>query len=221
MVRTSVSALALGAAVVLFSGAASAQSYYGHDQYYGPAQHNSSLHAYKKNCNSMEQDNQLVGALIGGVAGGLLGDGVAADSVRGEGRILGALVGAVAGSEIGKQSVDCKTQYYSPNTGQDRYYNSAYRYDSPYYPAGRTREWRPNGDIDYRHHSTYGGNTNTLGDEALYGGRSDEYFSSGADESAKQCQPVTRVTYLPDGREVHEPATACRPMYYGDWDVDN
>jgi uncharacterized protein YcfJ len=51
------------------------------------------------------------GTVIGAVAGGLLGNAVAAKGVKTEGTVLGAGVGAVAGHEIAKRKAQRNCRY--------------------------------------------------------------------------------------------------------------
>ena len=51
------------------------------------------------------------GTLIGAVAGGLLGNAVAAKGVKTEGTVLGAGVGAVAGHQIAKKNAKKNCRY--------------------------------------------------------------------------------------------------------------
>ena len=140
----------------------------------------------------------MIGAVVGGVAGGLLGNGVAARGVREEGRILGAVVGAVAGSEVGRRNVDCNTAYYGPS--EPPVYDATYRYEDRLPPPQ-----------DHRRRNVVN----------EWPARDDDLYGASDDAAIRQCQTVSRVTYLPDGREIHEPATACREMQYGDWDVES
>jgi len=50
--------------------------------------------------NSSNADNQLVGGLIGAVAGGVFGSQVAGNGARTEGSVLGAVLGGAAGAAI-------------------------------------------------------------------------------------------------------------------------
>ena len=156
----------------------------------------------RENCNNVRDENGVAGAVLGGVAGGVLGNSVAGRGVREEGRILGALVGAIAGAGIAREANGCDDVDYigydDRRYSDDRYYDGAYRYE--------------------QRNDRYGYHTSSRSDDDLYG-RSHDYRYPAQDDTIVQCQEVTRVTYLPDGREIHEPTQACREMHYGDWDV--
>ncbi len=168
---------------------------------------------YLSNCKDVRKERQILGGVLGGVAGGLLGDNVAARGVQEEGRILGALVGAVAGSQIGRKQVDCDSVHIVQNQPryQTGYQDGAYRYpeNDPYEPR-----------YPQQTSEVYGYQGNPV-DENLYGGTDDRYPEDNySDVAQRQCESVKRITYLPDGREIHEPTLACRDMQYGPWSVD-
>ena len=52
-------------------------------------------------CAQQRQNRMVAGALIGGVAGAVLGNNVAARNAQTEGTVLGGAVGAAAGAAIG------------------------------------------------------------------------------------------------------------------------
>ena len=61
-----------------------------------------------ENCKRSDTENQVLGGVIGAVAGGVLGSQVAGNGARSEGSALGAVIGAVAGSQIANK--DCKSR---------------------------------------------------------------------------------------------------------------
>lgn len=71
---------------------AAAQSYYG-----------------DPHCQQQRQNRMAAGALIGGLAGAVLGNNVAADNAQTEGTVLGGVAGAVAGAAIGRATAGCDT----------------------------------------------------------------------------------------------------------------
>jgi len=82
--------------------------------------------------NSSNSGNQVLGALIGGVAGAALGDGIAPRGLSDEFGIAGGLLGGVAGAAIAGGNSNRQR-------GFQQYYRSGYRgYSSPYYGGGRT-----------------------------------------------------------------------------------
>lgn len=202
-------AIALGLSIAA-AGAAQAEPWRYGD--YRDYQTNSG--SYTKKCKSIRKENQIAGAVIGGVAGGLLGNEAAARGVEEEGRILGALVGAIAGSEIGKRQSDCEPEFIQPyNTYETSYQPGVYRRDEPLTSSQHLRNY-PQEPYDYGYIS------GAPEDDALYGGDYGDYSNINKDASKRQCQTVTRITYLPDGREIHEPTLACREMQYGPWSVE-
>ncbi len=82
---------------------------------------------YDGYCYMKQADAKRNGAIIGAVAGGVLGSQVSKNE-RGLGTVLGAVIGGAIGSNAGKNSVKCyNDEYYSY---QGRYY------DPPAGPAG-------------------------------------------------------------------------------------
>jgi len=110
--------------------------------------------ARQQQCQQSRQNRMIGGAIIGGIAGALLGREVADRGVRGEGAGLGAVVGAAAGAGIGRSTAQCDTRVpegsYDPYYGQrqDGYYRGnddleGGRYSqSGYYGARNDRECR-------------------------------------------------------------------------------
>jgi hypothetical protein len=136
-------------------------------------------------CMSSRRSNGVTGGLLGAVAGGLAGSGIASSKNREEGAILGAVVGAVAGNAIGKSNSRCsnvQSYGYSDEYRSERY--SDYRDD------------RYNDDYDrgYR--------------ESAY--REDDYYEPAPRRSYGDCKVVYSTTRLPDGMTVREPSTYCR-----------
>jgi len=101
--------------------------------------------ARQEQCQQSRQNRMIGGAIIGGIAGALLGREVADRGVRGEGAGLGAVVGAAAGAGIGRATAECDTRVpegsYDPYYGQrqDGYRDGGYR-ESGYY--GRDQDCR-------------------------------------------------------------------------------
>lgn len=78
-------------------------------------------------CYMKQKDAKRNGAIVGAVAGGVLGSQVSKNE-RGLGTVLGAVIGGAIGSNAGKSSVKCYNgEYYSY---QGRYY------DPPAGPSG-------------------------------------------------------------------------------------
>ena len=231
--------LATGAAVALLSGAASAQSYgYNNGYSYGGDR-----------CGELQNQNRVAGAVVGGLLGAALGNGVAADNTKTEGSVLGGLLGAAIGSEVGKRNADCVrgvgstyqtgsygSQYggYASNTGYVRdldggpYYGGS-TYDRGYSYGSTTYGQPTYGGVTYGQ-PTYG----TAPRGAAYGHPANRHrdhayrtsgttygttYGSNPNVANRQCETTTQITVLPDGREIHEPVTVCREAYYNDWQV--
>jgi hypothetical protein len=58
-------------------------------------------------CQAKRQEESNKGALIGGVAGAVIGSNVAGDGAKSEGGVIGALAGASVGRNVAKDRVDC------------------------------------------------------------------------------------------------------------------
>ena len=79
-------------------------------------------------CKRSDTENQVLGGVLGAVAGGVFGSQVAGNGARTEGSALGAVLGAVAGSQIANK--DCrKTTVYR---------NDAYNSAAPVYSTQNT-----------------------------------------------------------------------------------
>lgn len=104
--------------------------------------------ARQQQCSQSRSNRSIGGAILGGLAGALLGREVADRGVRGEGAALGAVVGAVAGAGVGRATANCNTNVpqgsYDPYYGQrqDGYYrndqdlNGGPYQESGYYGSG-------------------------------------------------------------------------------------
>lgn len=125
-------------AVMAMAQPASAQQYRTyHDEHVAAAQ-----------CQQSRTNRTVGGAVIGGLAGAILGHNVAGGrGSRDEGTALGAVVGAVAGGAIGRNTAQCDTQvrgsydpyygqaqapYYGGNQNDDLYGGPGYRNDDYY-----------------------------------------------------------------------------------------
>jgi Glycine zipper 2TM domain len=108
--------------------------------------------AVQQQCSQSRQNRTVGGAIIGGLAGALLGREVADRGVRGEGAALGAVVGAAAGAGIGRSTARCGQVQgsYDPYYGQNQYPNQGYYGNDGYSNGGyRESEYR-GGDNYYR-----------------------------------------------------------------------
>ena len=160
--------------------------------------------AQTRSCAEIRQNNQVGGAIVGSILGGVLGSNVAAKGHKHDGTALGAVVGGMIGAGAGG-NVRCAPPVqgysYNPNYGGQSYGQQAYgqpnygysRYeDDPYLDGGRRYD-----DL-YR------------SDRSAY--KSDAYAGS-------DCTESVQVTRLPDGSEIRRPVHVCRDAYYGDWQV--
>ena len=100
-------------------------------------------------CAAQQRSAGTKGAVVGGLAGALLGSQVAGRGAKTEGAVLGGVVGAVAGHEIARRNVSCVK--YPRRVASHR---SNCRWVQEYY-SGRTHDfevcrgrdgvWRPSG----------------------------------------------------------------------------
>jgi hypothetical protein len=101
-------------------------------------------------CQQRKHNNGTAGAVIGGIAGAVLGNNVARGGGRTGGTIIGGVAGAAIGNSVGRSGTKCEGYaYYNPNSGYyDRdgrwhsysantYYNGGYNgqygYNNGYY----------------------------------------------------------------------------------------
>lgn len=107
-----VAAAAMAVALLGLAQPAAAQSYGSyHDEHV----------ARQQECEASRERRTAGGAIIGGLAGAIIGRNAADRGVRGEGTILGAVVGAVAGGAIGRGTAECQDApegSYDPHTGR-------------------------------------------------------------------------------------------------------
>lgn len=121
--------LLVAAAALVMTAVAGAQAPAAAQNYYGDP-----------HCQQQRQNRMVAGAVIGGLAGAVLGNNVAADNAQTEGTVLGGVAGAAAGAAIGRATANCDTSY-SDNYGYhdrapDPYYDSSGNYGYGYSGAG-------------------------------------------------------------------------------------
>lgn len=117
------------------------------------------------NCREQQRRSANTGTIVGGVAGALLGSGVASRGVKTEGALLGGAVGAVAGHQVGKNNAKCNPAPRRAAVRERDYQRSSYqrnnyaqpnncRWVNEYYGGrnhsfevcrGRDGAWRPSG----------------------------------------------------------------------------
>ena len=113
---------------------------------------------YSDVCTDRIHDNGAAGAVLGGIAGALLGSNVAHHGGRTGGALIGAAAGAALGSNIARSSTkqSCRPPEYRASYGAGDYapapYSGGYYAPARYgdgqwgrYDEGRHRGW-------YRHH---------------------------------------------------------------------
>jgi YMGG-like Gly-zipper len=102
--------------------------------------------ANQQQCQRARNNNTVAGAVIGGIAGAVLGSNAAARGHRSDGTAVGAAVGAFTGGAIGRSSTRCNEV---PQGGYDPYYGDRDGYygdDSglaggPYRQSGYGRDY--------------------------------------------------------------------------------
>jgi hypothetical protein len=111
---------------------------------------------YDDGCSSRVHDNGAAGAVIGGLAGALIGSNVAHHGGRTGGAVIGAAAGALVGSSIARSSTkqSCRGSDY----GYDGYRQSAYSQPAYGYDRGYTGYTGYNG-YSYPAYTGYSGYT--------------------------------------------------------------
>ena len=143
-------------------------------------------HVANSQCQQAQQNRTVGGALIGGIAGAVLGHNVAGGhGSRDEGTALGAVVGALAGGAIGRSTVG---QCVPPNA-------SAY---DPY--NGQSYSQYPSQDEGYYDKD----------DEDLYGGPQDSNYYGDDDYNRDDCRMGQVISQDRYGRERRDDVMLCR-----------
>lgn len=89
-------------------------------------------------CRAKKSDKGTTGAVIGGLAGAVLGSQVAGRGDRTEGAVIGGLAGVLLGNTVGrssaKSSAACEARDYGRAAYRRAYYDGRYddRYDGRY-----------------------------------------------------------------------------------------
>lgn len=91
-------------------------------------------------CQAARRNRMIAGAVIGGVAGAVLGREVAARNTRTEGTVLGGAAGAAAGAAIGRSTANAACQNVYQQGAQNQYPNQypTSGYGGYGYGAGQT-----------------------------------------------------------------------------------
>lgn len=182
-----------------------------------------------RSCGEARASNQIGGAVLGSVLGGIAGSNIAAGGHRHDGTAVGAVLGGLVGAGIGGSSTKCG---YAPPSGPlpppPGTYAPGYGYNNgPNYGSnGRYSDY----PSDPGYSSGYG-----YEDDPYYRDRSPRYddydrdgvYASGNrdyrrhdDYAGRDCTDAIQTTRLPDGTVIRRPVEACRDAYYGDWQVD-
>ena len=120
---TTLSAAALALAVIATPSLAAANSY--------------SSTAYEA-CKRSDTGNQVLGGVLGAVAGGVFGSQVAGNGARSEGSAIGAVLGGLAGSQIANKDCSTSTAYRNerPRSTAPVYSSGGYTTSAPVYSSG-------------------------------------------------------------------------------------
>ena len=120
--------MAATAAVVMTTamavpGVSSAQPYYDDDGY-----------AAQQACQQQQHDRAVGGAILGGLAGAAIGNGVSHGGARTGGTIVGGVAGAAVGAGVGASTTNCADYPAAPPPG---YRGGPGYYDNGYYDRDR------------------------------------------------------------------------------------
>ncbi|MDB5432802.1 MAG: hypothetical protein JWP35_3918 [Caulobacter sp.] len=152
--------------------------YQGQGQYYDP-------------CHRDTSQRGVGGALVGGLAGAVVGSQLAGNGHRTDGSVLGGVVGAVIGNKVGRDTAACRDgRYGDPRYGyRQGYYGAGGQYqggyaDDRYYDPRDPRD--NDGDGDYDANDRYA----TSPAPTSYGDR---------DSDPNGCRLAESPVYMPDG----------------------
>jgi uncharacterized protein YcfJ len=112
-------------------------------------------------CQQQQRNQATAGAVVGGLAGAVLGSGVAGRGSRTEGGVLGGLLGAVAGAMIAGHNQNSACQQQVSQNDHDPYSGRSYE---------RSQHGGSYGDPYARNPYDNGGRDNGRDDGDLYGG---------------------------------------------------
>jgi hypothetical protein len=179
--------------------------------------------AQGRSCAEVRQNNQVGGAIVGSILGGVLGSNVAGRGHKSDGTALGAVVGGMIGAGAGG-NVRCA----QPPQGYNNYgYGAGSDYNQNPNYGGRYYDPAPSG---YGYSPGY--SSGRYGSEPYYadnlphdGYRPDlarddrRNYKRNDDFAGSECRDSIQVTRLPDGSEIRRPVEVCRDSYYGEWQV--
>lgn len=188
---------------------------------------------YGRSCQDVRASNQVGGALVGSILGGVFGSNIAASGHRDDGTVVGALVGGMIGAGVGGSATDCRPVHapYGQGYGAGSAYNPNPNYGGPYYDDGgygRGYSGSPRHDGGYSVYR-YGADSRDRGyasdipphhgySPKLDGGGYGAY-SRDLDFAGLGCKDATQVTHMPDGSELHRPVHVCQDPDTGDWRI--
>jgi hypothetical protein len=88
---------------------------------------------YEDACQQEKRKRRNTGAVVGGLAGAVLGSQVAGHGAKTEGAVVGGVAGAVVGANVGRSSA--KNSWACDRQGAYFRYDQTYPYRSSYYRA--------------------------------------------------------------------------------------
>ncbi|GAM98698.1 hypothetical protein U91I_02333 [alpha proteobacterium U9-1i] len=144
-------------------------------------------------CSQRRNGNTTAGAVIGGIAGAVLGSQAASRGHRTDGSVLGAVVGATAGAMIGRSNTRCAQ---APQGSYDPYAQGQYGQQYP--------QQYPQQGPGYRGE-----------DDDLYGGPYQESGYRGdngyrGEYGRQECRTEDVVRYDRRGRRYYDEVVMCR-----------
>jgi len=100
---------------------------------------------YDDACRTSKTNKGTAGAVIGGLAGAVLGSNVAGRGDRTEGAVIGGVAGALIGNGVGRSSAESSYACEVRDYGDARYNPSAPYYGNPYDRGYGYRNYRYGG----------------------------------------------------------------------------
>jgi hypothetical protein len=153
---------------------------------------------YYDPCKRDQNNRAVAGAVVGGILGAVVGNGLAARGVRTEGALIGGGVGAVGGAVVGHSTAACTPgQTYPQSSSYDGGYRQ-YGYD----------DGRYDGRYDSAYDSRYDDWDND-GDYAYDGGGRAYTIAQGS-ATADGCALAESAIYMPDGQVQKRFVRVCR-----------
>ena len=127
----------------------------------------SSNNAYE-DCKKSDTEAQIIGGVLGALAGGVFGSNVAGGGVQDEGTALGAAAGAAAGIAIANKDCKKRNGIYTDRTSDRRYATTRRTPVRTVSYNGNNRGYNQGYNRDYSSHGTY--NRGYGYDDRGYGG---------------------------------------------------